>query len=440
MFRSGFAKEIITPPRGADLAGYFDHRYNQGVLDDLFVRVTLFDDGRNLSGIVSYDLCFITAELLNTIREAVQKAGFSAPLIYCATHTHTGPMTGEFFGMPADEKIIENLAVKTVFAVLRAQANLAPAELFFASAVCNRAAFNRRYRMRDGRVSTNPGKLNPRIVAPEGTVDREISLIGIRQNGRWTELIPNIVNHTDTIAGDLVSADWPGFLERELQERFGYGIPVQTLIGCSGNINHFDVSIATDQTSYAEARRIGHVYADDVEQLAARLEPVQAPAVGYAVQEIGIAFRTIRPEEVAEAKATLAKYADVQSTGEMTSEGLEKMSPEVACFFANQLVKFAEKCSGKTRRFELAALKLADSLAIGTLPGEPFTEIGLEIKKQSPFRHTVPVSLAMGECGYIPLPSCKGGYEPLPVVDYTPDPETTAPLLIETAVRVLKSL
>ena len=41
MIRTGFASQIITPPRGFPLAGYFNKRPNRGVYDDLFVKVLL---------------------------------------------------------------------------------------------------------------------------------------------------------------------------------------------------------------------------------------------------------------------------------------------------------------------------------------------------------------------------------------------------------------
>jgi hypothetical protein len=49
------------------------------------------------------------------------------------------------------------------------------------------------------------------------------------------------------------------------------------------------------------------------------------------------------------------------------------------------------------------------------LPGEIFVELGLEIKKQSPFRHTLIAELANGAIGYIPNEKAydEGNYEPL---------------------------
>ena len=78
----------------------------------------------------------------------------------------------------------------------------------------NRFIFNRRYWMKSGGVVTNPGKFNSDILRSEGTVDAEIPMFGVKRNGKLALLFANIVNHSDTIGGNNVSADWPGFARR----------------------------------------------------------------------------------------------------------------------------------------------------------------------------------------------------------------------------------
>ena len=47
--------------------------------------------------------------------------------------------------------------------------------------------------MKSGKVVTNPGKLNPDILRPEGDNDPEIPMLAIRSNGKLAVLIANIV-------------------------------------------------------------------------------------------------------------------------------------------------------------------------------------------------------------------------------------------------------
>ena len=60
----------------------------------------------------------------------------------------------------------------------------------------------------------------------------------------------------------------------------------------------------------------------------------------------------------------------------------------------------------------LQAIRIGD-LAIVANPCETFVEIGLEVKKKSPLKHTFTIELANGYNGYLPTPEhhALGGYE-----------------------------
>jgi hypothetical protein len=232
----------------------------------------------------------------------------------------------------------------------------------------------------------------------------------------------------------LVSADWPGRLERGLQAALGHDPVVVTLIGCSGNINHFDVASKAGQSSYAEACRIGQAYAERVAAMLGKLKPLEAGTITLARRKITIPFRTITKEMGAAAQAVLSRVSARSPGSDLTSEGLAAGDGPVARFFAEQTLLYQARCAGKKRTFTLVSLALGDRFAITSLPGEPFTEIGLAIKRGSPFRTTWPVSLAMGACGYVPLAACfaRGGYETLPVEGGAPREDTAERLTSET--------
>ena len=84
-------------------------------------------------------------------------------------------------------------------------------------------------------------------------------------------------------------------------------------------------------------------------------------------------------------------------------------------WFARQLLEFAKTESGALVEFPLTAIRIGKDFGIVSLPGEPFAEIGMAIKQGSPCDKTFVVSLANGQCGYVPLQECyaRGGYEQL---------------------------
>lgn len=70
--------------------------------------------------------------------------------------------------------------------------------------------------------------------------------------------------------------------------------------------------------------------------------------------------------------------------------------------------------NGKPHQVEVQVLALGDDVAWVGLPGEVFVELGLAIKRRSPFPHTFVVELANECIGYIPdrRSYAEGNYEP----------------------------
>ncbi len=442
MIRFGFAKEDITPKRGVPLCGYFEPRPNKGAYDPLTIKAALFECGGTVAGIVSYDLCLFDRKLTERFIRAVQEAGmdFAENLLFCATHTHTGPYTAPLFDGPVDEEYLAEVVAKTAQAVRKAYDSLAEAELLTGRTECSTLAFNRRFWMKDGTVLTNPGKLNPDIVKPEGGIDPEIPMLAVKQDGRLALLVANISNHTDTIGGDLVSADWPGRMEHEIQNQVGYDLPVIMFLGCQGNINHFDVSTDFDQTNYAEACRIGKGYAAEIIARLYSLKKIDVKEIRADRTEIEAPAVTVSDEEYNAAKAVLAKYGNVtaQNADDLTSEGIAKGNAYVQCVFARQVVDCRENPLKEKRMELMLSLKFGDELGIVSIPGEPFIEIQQAIKKASRFKMTMVGALGMGAIGYIAMPESYGrggGYETRP--SRTAPAHDLAPKFIETGINLI---
>jgi hypothetical protein len=93
---------------------------------------------------------------------------------------------------------------------------------------------------------------------------------------------------------------------------------------------------------------------------------------------------------------------------------------------------------GKPWEVEVQVVALGDEVAWVSLPGEIFVELGLAVKKASPFRYTLIAELANGSVGYVPdRPAyAQGNYE----VVSARCAEGSGELLVEAAVRLLKEL
>ncbi len=419
----GFAKEDITPKCGVSLSGYFEPRPNTGFHDSICVKAALFSCGDSAPcGLVSFDLLGVPSSVVRFIKEQMKEAGidYSGNLLFSATHTHTAPyISMDWNETHANEEYIRSLAVKTVSAVKRAFDNLAEAEMYVGKTECHTLAFNRRFWMKDGTVLTNPGKLNPDIVKSEGIIDPAIPFFVIRQNGMDRLIVANISNHTDTIGDDLVSADWPGRMERAIQDHYGYDIPVMTIIGCQGNINHFNVENNVDQTNYCEACRIGKGYAAAIISMLYAVQKKEISSVHVDSEEFEARVVQITDEQYNEAKKIVEELKDVVPTSakDLTSEGIAAGNLYVKKVFAKRITDCRDNPLKEKRIETMSALKFGDQICIQSIPAEPFVELGFAIREKSPFPCTFIAGITQGYIGYTGLPECYkrgGGYETRP--------------------------
>jgi neutral ceramidase len=420
-----FKKVDITPGYPVRLAGYFNERVSTGVLDPLHMRLAAMKRGNRHLVFIQLDNCAIKTEDADEIRQAI--AGRTAfqkhEIMLFTSHIHTGPDLVGFFGLKRDERYLEELKKRVI---AEAEALIPKEKCFISIARTNYEglSFNRRWYMKDGTVVTNPPKKSPEKREPEGAVDRTAnSIIFKNESGGLQALFVNISNHTDSVGGNQISADWPGLMERYLNERMGTDIPVFPFLAPQGNINHLEFDDLRSQSNYDEAKKLGRAYAEIVAKSVSAsndidVEKFSDPAAKFEAKEIVLSMpsREISKEELERAKKILdgAGEMDENATKDLTAEDLAKGDPAVERLFARELVHFAET-KPKNYDIPLQIFKLA-KIAFAAIPGEPFVEIGLALKTIPGYDLIFPVALANGYFGYIPLKEnfSRGGYEVRP--------------------------
>lgn len=274
-----------------------------------------------------------------------------------------------------------------------------PARLFVATESEPSLPHYRRYLMKDGTVRTNPGFLNPDTVRPVGEIDPRVGTLFI-EDAQHRPLLTwvNYAMHLDTVGGTQISADYPYYMARMLEEVRGPDMMTVFTIGAAGNINHWDVRRPGPQRGFETARRLGEVLASDVIKASWHSEPV-SPQLSAASRTISLAVRTNTPREIEEAKKELAlppptddfTIARVQATRVMAIEKL-----------------------GRPDLLTEVQVVAAGPVALVGVPGELFVELGRMIQQRSPFPYTFIVELANDSIGYIPTRAAysEGAYEP----------------------------
>jgi len=411
-FLVGTAQEDITAPSGFRMSGYFSERLNTGVRDSLKAKALVLSQGKVRAALVFCDLIGIGPDLSQAARTKIAaKTGIPFENIsIAATHSHTGPLyfgaLREHFhrgavasnGKDPHEVIDYSVwaAGRIAEAVLRAARAAAPVKIRHGIASEKRLSFNRRFHMKAGGVRFNPGQLNPSIVRTAGPIDPDVGIIEfLAAGGAPRASLAVFALHLDTVGGTEYSADYPRYLSDELQAAFGKEYISFFGAGACGDINHIDVT-AKGRRSAGE---IGRLLAETVRGGIANLVAVKKPSLAVRRVEVKVPLQRYSKEEIEKARR------DMELVGSNKLPFLQRV--KAYKIMALQLRK-TDAIS-----LEVQAFRLSPELAIVTLPGEVFVELGLAIKKGSPFRNTLVIELVNDAPGYIPTRKAftEGSYE-----------------------------
>lgn len=395
----GTANVDITPDLGASLAGYFHDRRASGVYDPLYAKALVAGDGEDAVAIVALDLIGLRrVEIEKMRRRAHELCGIRPERIMIAsTHTHLGPVTVHLFQSPCDLGWLATVPEKGAQAIAQAWQARRECGLAIATGRVETISFNRRFWMKSGVVQTNPGRLNPDIVRVAGPIDPEVGVLVWGDPSKPEVVLVNFTCHLDTIGGDVISADYPAYMAGNIRAALG-DVAVVFINGAFGDINHVDVQDRNPRSGIEQAKWMGEVLASEVLRVLPAAKPSKTETIDERHTLMDVPLRPLADDVV---QAARREMKSVPTLGEMNA----------AQMYAREVVLLAESDS-PTVAAEVQALRLGDAVFVG-LPGEPFVELGLRLKHDSPFPHTYVAGLANGCEGYIPTRNAfdEGGYE-----------------------------
>ena len=412
---AGAAAVDITPPRGCPMAGYYSVRGAEGTHDPLHAKALVLDKDGTRVALVALDLIGTTRGLVEGSRKVIEKeTGIPVKnVMISATHSHTGPVLWD--GSPRADVLsdssqiareyMKSLPAKIAEAVKQADAARKPAKVSFASGKEENLAFNRRFHMVDGTVGWNPGKKNPRIVRPAGPTDPSVPVVLFETTERQPRPIATYVNfamHLDTVGGLYYSADYPFTLARSLAAVKGDDMVTMFTTGTCGDINHINVESDKPQKGHGEAARIGTRLAAEVLRTYEKMQPTAEGPLRVSTAMVELPLAQVTAEEAIAAKQIVAQL-------EERKKPAPKFLEQVQAFKA---IDVAARL-GKPHSVEVQVISLGEELAWVSLPGEIFVDLGLQIKRGSPFKQTMIAELANGSIGYIPtrVAYSQGNYE-----------------------------
>ena len=451
LLKVGLAEVDITPELEMEQPGGYGKAYHRTLHDPCKVRAAVFDDGKKRVALVGVDTLIVRTSFVKSIRDEIQKQCGIPPeaVLIGASHSHSsGPLgmilPGEFdHASPevqklayeksscADPKYLKQVHEAIVKAVCQANDTREPSACGVGVGLEDRAAFNRRFRMKNGLCFTHPGQGNPDIIEPAGPIDPEVGVIGVwdASGKRLRGCVVNYACHATTSPGGI-SANWIYYLEKTIRGSLAPDAVVVFLQGACGDITQVDnLSPYRNPSGEYWAQLVGGRVGAEAVKVLVSMQPGPMTPVDAKQTIWEIKRRIPSPERVAKCREMVQKKpGDVGATEWCFAkeivllDALIAKSPSVAC--------------------EVQVLQVGPAV-FATNPAEFFVELGLEIKKKSPVSFTFPVELANGCVGYVPTAEALGpnggGYETR-LTSYSNLEPSAGSQMVEAALKLIDQL
>lgn len=451
-FRMGFARINIDPPLGIAMRGYYKPRYASSILSSLYINAAAFSmqdaqtpekrwdpdtgeyretkrSGSNANAVVvlSVDNCGLTARECGQFRAYIaQGTGLRAEnIVLHSTHTHTGPYTdsgdsSHFADLQKEEidTYRSFLQSRLRDAAKMALADMTPTKMgVITGQAPDRVAYIRRYKMKDGSTMTCPPIADPNIDHPIGEPDPRVHLLRFDRAGAESIVIMNYGLHADCLNLDAVSADWPGWMAETFEAAYP-GTKVMFLNGCEGDVgsthvfpeggdmNDTKISFDNEMKSEGMARFVGRALAGTLLQIYDKAEFVDVDEIAVLCHTVTVPANTATAEQLALAK----EYHALHIAGRDSEIPYTAMELTTVVAEAERMLRY----ENGPDHFDLplTGIRLGPVALVG-IPGEPFTDIGRQLKNAEGWKCIMPMCLTNGSEGYFPMMDAfaEGGYE-----------------------------
>ncbi len=454
---AGTGRRCINPPPHIAHGGWGAQKHEQaeGIDMDLWVTALALSDNSETALLLDLDIQILTNQRADQIRAAVsQSTGLPAQHIRAtATHTHSGPVPYQSWiekGYALVPPWFDAVARWSAEAASEALAKVQPVRVRAGSGECH---------INSNRRATTPGGEKFLGINPDGPCDHEVRVV--RLDTPDAKPVATLLNYAchPTIMGPanrLITPDYPGATKRVVEQALGgHCLFFQGAAGDQGPIAGF-------QANPQVYRNLGAILGHEAAKIGLSLEavpakvslreviPSGAPLGSYDStfeiiqslplkildQEIivplreGLPDRQVATEKLASWKAAL-QAARAKNDERAVTEAIYMARR------ADIQLRMADDFGGKTSAGVRTHFVTFGDVAIIGCNIEPFCEIGMAIKKASPFPVTIIGGYTNGRMAYMPTAEewTKGGYE----VENSPFGQEAAEVLIGEILARLAS-
>lgn len=399
--RVGVGRADITPPIGTVLYGYAPGRPAKSVGDRLTATALKLMGNGSEALLISCTICAINEELCRRLRcEASAASGVATENVtVSATHTHSGPNTSVKSGWgEVDTAYIESILIPGVTEAARQAAETMRNVFLGVGETESFVAVNRRELTEDGAVALGQNHWGP--------VDRRLTVLSFKT--AEGKILANLVHYgchgTASGKNSEITRDWSGVMTDMLEKETG--AVTGFWCGFEGDIGP-NLPSGRTTGSYSEMLQLGAQAGIDAIRAFRSIRQWQDVPLKTLHGVIRIPFDTL-PSRV-EAEAKLAEL------GTMERIYAEKRYSDVnACI--HWLNVLEEHSSGRPLKTEWIFdqnITVIGPVSILPCPFEAFSEIGLRLRKHSPYGYTLNLCNTHGCYAYLPSAGEieRGGYE-----------------------------
>lgn len=377
-FRAGFGRADITPKLGCRLVGYGSRTEGaKTVHDPLQARALVLEDEGGRWAIVSLELLDVSRESVEAMRQAVQRrVGIPPSHVFIgAIHTHGGPDDREKANW---ERPLEELVADAVEGATFA---LRPARLGGGFGFLYGYSINRRWLDRP--------------------VDPAVAVVRVDDaSGEPLGLVTSFGCHAVVLGPDnlAISADWPGYACRRLEEALGESACCLFFYGGGGDVNPLVEGVRQRLRSGIPVLSIGRI--------SAYYGSADDPRAWNIGDRRGGTF-----EEVAELGEAFAEEVL------RVAQGIQSRVPAHPLWSEQVIVEALDSEEGRSLPAEIMLLHAGEMLLLSQ-PGEVFSETAVALRarlRALGYATPMVVGCANGSLhAYLPPPKAfeEGGYEP----------------------------
>ncbi len=475
--RAGVSKVNITRDNPTEL-----------VNDPLYARALVLDDGNTKAVVITMDIINISFTDLPVIRTRIQnelKINGNNVMIN-ASHNHW-----------VNDQLAEDYIDRTVNAVKEAFLNMVPVRVGGGAGSENRITMNRRLILKNGKEWTirraTPEPEDEMVEGIAEPFDPEIGILRLdRINGKPLAVLFTFAGHNYTgVPNRGATAGFPGFASKVIEENLGNGAVALFMQGAAGDITpvvYKDVNTPKQDEMHGTLLGMSTLKAwrdiplkktgglsvireelllparTDIQKHIEDLEAQKKVILDYFKGEgcgahgagTKLNFKTFLPLYIKYMMSPQYpsdysyRYMQEAKTGVKDLETMDADNKRDMEKYLNSIYKMEELIVTEANlgylknsnpenpvKAEIMGLKVGEFVLI-TFSGEVFSQIGLNIKKNSPYEYTFVSGYTNGSVGYSPTPDAYSGdaYE-VSLTKLAPEWEK---IFEEKAMEILKKL